>query len=735
MGRARAVDERPQRRQALLDPLEDARRWPPAGRRGSRRTAPRSRGPSGRWRRCPPSRPLPSGCAGSAGARWRPRWPARPRAPGAGPAAPRPCRARWCSTSSRNRPRSRSASRSADRPAAGRRGRSAARGSSSWLRPLVSAVQPAWGSVAVPPARVVERREGRTQTAQGLGHRGGSQLGVVDRAFPARPAPARGRAAARAAAAPGPPPARRAPGTGLTLCHRSWAEVVSLPAACAVWAAPWLMPSARLRTPSMARALVAGARVEQLDEGPDVLAGGRRPLGQLADLVGHHAEPLALGAGARGLDGGVERQDVGLGGDVLEQLDDLPHLLGAGAQRLQGAGDLGHRLGLRLGAAGQLADGAVDVLGQRAQLGGGGGHVLQVAGQALQRLVEGLAQRGQLAGQRPAAARPRSPRLTASTTASSRSSDDGGAFMRRPAGAGSRRRVSIARVASSSRAGPSTSNTVALTKRGRGGGRRACPAWMRPSRLMRLAAKASRLTGGAEVSTTTMRSCSVTRKRAASPGSPPPAPSWVAHVQQGEHLARAPAPGRAAAGGVSGTGVTAGVASTSRTTATGSAQRRPRTSKNNTSKLMSKLRDRHRGQAGPDQPRLEQAVEHAHGAPGAQARGIDDLADAPAAVGQVEHRPLLGGEPPATQARPPCSRCARRPARGRRSRAGSGATARPAGTLPAAAPAGPARGRPRRRPASARPSARRRSVPRASAGSRRAARRSAARGPGPGPRC
>ena len=45
------------------------------------------------------------------------------------------------------------------------------------------------------------------------------------------------------------------------------------------------------------------------------------PLGELADLAGHHGEPLALGAGAGGLDRGVQGQQVRLVGDVLDDLD------------------------------------------------------------------------------------------------------------------------------------------------------------------------------------------------------------------------------------------------------------------------------------------------------------------------------------------------------------------------------------------------------------------------------
>ncbi len=50
--------------------------------------------------------------------------------------------------------------------------------------------------------------------------------------------------------------------------------------------------------------------------------------GQRLHLGGDHGEALAGLAGARRLDGGVERQQVGLAGDVVDQLDHVADLLG-----------------------------------------------------------------------------------------------------------------------------------------------------------------------------------------------------------------------------------------------------------------------------------------------------------------------------------------------------------------------------------------------------------------------
>ena len=50
-------------------------------------------------------------------------------------------------------------------------------------------------------------------------------------------------------------------------------------------------------------------------------------LGQLAHLGGHDREALAVLAGARRFDGRVQRQQVGLVGDVIDDADLLSDLL------------------------------------------------------------------------------------------------------------------------------------------------------------------------------------------------------------------------------------------------------------------------------------------------------------------------------------------------------------------------------------------------------------------------
>jgi hypothetical protein len=58
------------------------------------------------------------------------------------------------------------------------------------------------------------------------------------------------------------------------------------------------------------------AALDAVDQLGDLLRRGRHPLGELAHLVGHHREAAPLLAVARGLDCGVQRQQVRLRGDV-----------------------------------------------------------------------------------------------------------------------------------------------------------------------------------------------------------------------------------------------------------------------------------------------------------------------------------------------------------------------------------------------------------------------------------
>ena len=63
-------------------------------------------------------------------------------------------------------------------------------------------------------------------------------------------------------------------------------------------------------------ALNAFARL--FDERSDLFGRLAGPLGQFADLVGHHGKAEAVLAGPGRLDGGVEGQQIGLAGNLTD---------------------------------------------------------------------------------------------------------------------------------------------------------------------------------------------------------------------------------------------------------------------------------------------------------------------------------------------------------------------------------------------------------------------------------
>ncbi len=174
----------------------------------------------------------------------------------------------------------------------------------------------------------------------------------------------------------------------------------------------------------------------------DLLGGRLAALGQLAHLVGHHGEAAPVLAGARRLDGGVERQQVGLVGDLLDDRDllgDRPHRLerlldrpaavlgrGAPGQRhllhlFAVRGVLGDRGGHLLEAGrglldrGRLLAGALrqGLRGSR-DLGRGGGQGVHAATHAGDRVGEPIGHRGEGVAQRVLlAARPNVDRQVA----------------------------------------------------------------------------------------------------------------------------------------------------------------------------------------------------------------------------------------------------------------------------------------------------------------------------------
>ncbi|KAA3654218.1 MAG: hypothetical protein DWQ11_05435 [Proteobacteria bacterium] len=90
-----------------------------------------------------------------------------------------------------------------------------------------------------------------------------------------------------------------------------------------------------------------------LDPLTDLACRVGRALGQHAHLIGHHRKTTALLTGTRGLDGGVQRQQIGLRGDLRDQANDGVDLARALAQAGRGGGRLAHRHRQSLQAAGQ----------------------------------------------------------------------------------------------------------------------------------------------------------------------------------------------------------------------------------------------------------------------------------------------------------------------------------------------------------------------------------------------
>ena len=70
-----------------------------------------------------------------------------------------------------------------------------------------------------------------------------------------------------------------------------------------------------------------------VDQLRDLLGGLAGPFRELPHLVGDHGEPEPVLARPRRFNGGVEREQVGLGGDLADHLDDVVDLLRRPADR------------------------------------------------------------------------------------------------------------------------------------------------------------------------------------------------------------------------------------------------------------------------------------------------------------------------------------------------------------------------------------------------------------------
>ena len=81
-----------------------------------------------------------------------------------------------------------------------------------------------------------------------------------------------------------------------------------------------------------------GISLNGLDQGLNALGGVAGPLRQPLHLVGDHGEPATGVARRRSLDGGVQRQNIGLVGDVVDQRHDIADFLRGLAQSLDAFG-------------------------------------------------------------------------------------------------------------------------------------------------------------------------------------------------------------------------------------------------------------------------------------------------------------------------------------------------------------------------------------------------------------
>ena len=94
----------------------------------------------------------------------------------------------------------------------------------------------------------------------------------------------------------------------------------------------------------------AGLSLDLADQARDPLGGLLALLGKLPDLLGHDGEPASLLAGPGGLDRRVQGQQVRLGGDARDRLDDPADLARPVGEAAHGARELGCRVGQRPGS-------------------------------------------------------------------------------------------------------------------------------------------------------------------------------------------------------------------------------------------------------------------------------------------------------------------------------------------------------------------------------------------------
>ncbi|MNV69466.1 hypothetical protein D3C71_1623780 [compost metagenome] len=90
---------------------------------------------------------------------------------------------------------------------------------------------------------------------------------------------------------------------------------------------------------------MTGIIVDQLDGGVNLLGGGAGDFRQLADFAGYNGEAAAMLANPGRLDGSIQGQQIGLAGDLVDDLDHFPDLPRRIHERLHGTVGLRYLLG------------------------------------------------------------------------------------------------------------------------------------------------------------------------------------------------------------------------------------------------------------------------------------------------------------------------------------------------------------------------------------------------------
>ena len=141
------------------------------------------------------------------------------------------------------------------------------------------------------------------------------------------------------------------------------------------------------------------ARLLDLDDlRRNFLGRARGLVGQRLDLGGDDGKPLAGLAGAGGLDGRVQRQQIGLAGDLVDQADDIADFLRGLVENHDAFVRLRRLFDRQTRNRRAFLDDAGDFLAGRGQFLGGGGHGFDVGRRAAGGVFHRFGAAGRLGG-------------------------------------------------------------------------------------------------------------------------------------------------------------------------------------------------------------------------------------------------------------------------------------------------------------------------------------------------